>query len=197
VHRFLRRIVILRPSAAAPATRVLARAAAASLIALLAGCSWFGGGDKKQADSGCPTTFIAPDLDALTLMRPGGGTTPADIRFGVKLFAANSTCTNEKVGVRTDTNMSFVVARNDPDLKQGQFTYFVAVADAQQNILAKQDFTLQVEFGPRQNQIRISDEISEHLPVRDPASARNYSIVVGLQLTPEQLELNRKRGQAP
>ena len=63
--------------------------------------------------------------------------------------------------------------------------------------LTKEDFTLQVEFGPRQNQIRISDEISEHLPVRDPASARNYSIVVGLQLTPEQLELNRKRGQAP
>jgi hypothetical protein len=196
VHRFLRRIVILRPSAAAPATRVLARAAAASVIALLAGCSWFGGGDKK-ADSGCPTTFIAPDLDALTLMRPGGGTTPADIRFGVKLFSANSTCTGEKVGIRTDTSMSFVVARNDPDLKQGQFTYFVAVADAQQNVLAKQDFTLQVEFGPRQNQIRISDEISEHLPVRDAASARNYSIVVGLQLTPEQLELNRKRGQTP
>ena len=174
--------------------RAPGRVAAASLCAFLASCSWFGGGDKQSLT--CPTTFIAPDLDSLTLLRPGGGTGPADIRFGVKLFSAKSTCAGEKVGLRTDTDMNFVVARNDPDLKQGQFTYFVAIADGQQNILTKQDFTLQVEFAPRQNQMRISDAISEHLPLRDVAAGKNYSIVVGLQLTPEQLELNRKRGLA-
>jgi hypothetical protein len=195
VYPFLRQIAVLRPPAGPTLMRRFSRVAAASLLALLASCSWFGGGSDTSKIA-CPTTFIAPDLDALTLLRPGGGTGPADIRFGVKLFSANSTCAGEKVGIRTDTKMSFVVARNDPDLKQGQFTYFVAVADAQQNILAKEDFTLQVEFGPRQNQMRISDEITEHLPVRDVAAAKNYSIVVGLQLTPEQLELNRKRGQA-
>jgi hypothetical protein len=169
-----------------------------SLFAFLASCSWvgswFGSSEKKVA---CPDTFIAPNLDSLTLLRPGGGASPQDIRFGVKLFSANSTCTGDKAGVRTDTDLLFVVARNDPDIKQGQFTYFVAVADAQQNILAKQDFTLQVEFAPKQNQMRISEALKENLPVRDPAIARNYAIVVGLQLTPEQLELNRKRGKAP
>jgi hypothetical protein len=174
-------------------TPLLARAAAASLFALLASCSWFGGGDKKVA---CPNTLIAPDLDALTVMRPGGGTSPADIRLGVKLFSAKSSCTGDKSGVATNTDLLFVAARNDPDLKQSQFTYFVAIADAQQNILAKQDFTLQLEFAPKQNQMRISEAIKENLPLRNAAAAQNYTIVVGLQLSPEEVELNRKRNQA-
>lgn len=172
----------------------LARGVAAlSLLALLAGCSWFGGGEERKKLA-CPVTQIAPDLDQLTVLRPGGGTKPEDIRFGVKLVAVNSNCDSEKVGIRTDTRMTFLVARNDPALKESDFTYFVAMADGQHNILAKQEFTLRVEFAPRQNQMRVFDDISEHLPVRDLSTGNNYFIVVGLQLTPEQLELNRKRG---
>jgi hypothetical protein len=176
--------------------RPLARAAAVSLFALLASCSWFGGWFGGEKKAGCPATLIAPDLDALTVLRPGGGTSPADIRFGVKLFSASSSCTGDKAGVATNTDLLFVVARNDPDLKQDQFTYFVAVSDASQNIVAKQEFTLQLEFAPRQNQMRISEAIKENLPLRNPAAAKNYTIVVGLQLTPEQVELNRRRNQA-
>jgi hypothetical protein len=193
VDHLLRRIPVPRHAAGGPLTHLLARAAAAGLFAFLASCSWFGGGDKKAA---CPGTLIAPDLDALTLLRPGGGTSPADIRFGVKLFSASSSCSGDKTGVHTDTDLLFVAARNDPDVKQEQFTYFVAIADAQQNILAKQNFTLQVEFAPKQNQMRISEALKETLPLRNPASAGNYSIIVGLQLTPDQVELNRKRSQA-
>jgi hypothetical protein len=193
VHLFLRRIVIERPSARA-LLRGAACLAGAGLLALLAGCSWFGSSDKDKAS--CPTTYVAPDLDALTLMRPGG-TGVEDIRFGVKVYSATSTCSGDKSGVQAQTDLLFVVARNDPDLKQGQFTYFVAIADGQQNILSKQDFTLQVEFAARQNQVRISEALKETLPLRNPKTGSYYSIIVGLQLTPEQLEFNRKRGQTP
>lgn len=172
--------------------RIVRRVADMSMLVLLAGCSWFGGGETRNKLA-CPATTIVPDLDALTVLRPGGGNTPDDIRFGVKLVAVNSNCEGEKVGIRTDTRMTFMVARNDPDLKQGQFTYFIAVTDGQHNILAKQDFTLRVEFAERQNQMRVFDDISEHLPVRDLSTGNSYVIIVGLQLTPEQLELNRKR----
>jgi hypothetical protein len=176
-----------------PAVMPLARRVAAiGLVALLAGCSLFGGGDKENKLA-CPTTQIAPDLDALTVLRPGG-TGTGDIRFGVKLIKADSDCEADKAGgIRTDTRMSFIIARNDPDLTEGEFTYFVAIADSQRAILAKEDFTLKVQFAPRQNQMRVRDDISEHLPVRKLSSGKNYSIVVGFQLTPEQLELNRKR----
>lgn len=162
------------------------------MLALLAGCSWFGGGETRNKLT-CPATEIAPDLDALTVLRPGGGTSTDDIRFGVKLVAVNSNCESEKVGLRTDTRMTFMVARNDPDLRQGEFTYFVAVADARRNILAKQNFTLRVEFAQHQNEMRVFDDISEHLPVSNLSNGADYAIIVGLQLTPEQLELNRKR----
>ena len=165
----------------------LSRAAALALALGAAGC----GGDSR-GKLACPTPLIAPNLDAAQELRPGGGTGPEDIRFGVRLLSVTSNCDAEKVGLRTDLRLTFVAARNDPTLKQNDFTYFVALADARQSILRKQEFTVHVEFAPRQNQLRIADEIAVGLPLRDLGAGSQYTVIVGLQLTPEQLELNRK-----
>lgn len=166
----------------------LPRALALALALGAAGC----GGDKR-GKLACPTPVIAPNLDMAQEFRPGGGTEPQDIRFGVKLLSVTSNCDSDKAGLRTDMHLTFVAARADPALKQDDFTYFVALADAQQAILRKQEFTIHVEFAPRQNQLRVTDEIAVGLPVRDLGAGSQYAIVVGLQLTPEQVELNRKR----
>ncbi len=163
--------------------------AALALAFGLAGC----GGSESRGKLSCPTAAIAPNLDAAQEFRPGGGTGPEDIRFGVKLLSVNSNCDSQKVGLRVDMRIAFVAARADPTLRERDFIYFVALADSRQTILRKQEFTIHVEFAPRQNQLRATDEIAVGLPVRDLAAGSQYTIIVGLQLTPEQLELNRQR----
>jgi hypothetical protein len=172
--------------------RLLRTAGLSVLLVGAAGCSWFGGGEK-HAKLICPSPYIAPNLDTAAEFRPGGGTSPADIRFGVKLIAVNSNCQNEKVGLRADTTMTFVAARSDPTLTQGDFTYFVAIADAAQNIQAKKEFSLRVEFAPRQNRMQVTDRIAVGLPLRDVSAGGSYAIIVGLQLNQEQLDFNRRR----
>ncbi len=156
-----------------------------------AGCSSAG----KVGKLSCPVVFTAPNLDAYTVFRPGVTTSnnPDDIVFGVKLADVVSNCRTEVGGARVTTRLTFVVARNDADLRQGEFSYFVAVADQKENILAKQTFALRVDFAPRQKQMRVVEEITEHLPLKDVATGGAYAVIVGLQLNQQQLDLNRER----
>jgi hypothetical protein len=185
----------LRRLAYAPVMgRIVAGAALSGLLALLPACS--GGSDSKPTVGklACPVAITAPNLDAYTVFRPGATTAnPEDIVFGIKLVSVRSTCKNETGGLRVITNISFIAVRNDPELRLGDFTYFVAVADARQNVVAKQNFALRVDFAPRQKQMRIGEEITEHLPLTDLSLGGQFAVVVGLQLSQQQLDLNRQR----
>jgi hypothetical protein len=166
----------------------LIRAASIGSLALLAAC---GSRDKEKA-ADCPSALIAPNLDSYTVPRPGA-TNPQDIQFGVKLESANASCHSEKGGVRVDTAISFFVARTDPQFRGADFTYFVAISDRAQNIVAKENFALRVDFAQKQDRIRVTDTITEHLPLKDPANAGSYVVLVGLQLSQQQLDTNRQR----
>jgi hypothetical protein len=167
---------------------------ALAVIPALQGCST--GSGESRGKLSCPATFVAPSLDTYRQFRPSGTTTPEDIQFGVRLASVRSTCHAEDQGIRVDTRVVFQVARNDPDFRQGDFTYFVAVADPTQTILTKRIFALRVDFEPRQNQMRIVDEVTERLPLRDRSAGRSYAIIVGLQLSKQQLDLNRGENPA-
>ncbi len=162
------------------------------LLLALAGCF---GSTESTGKLVCPTPLIAPDLDAAAQLRPGGSG-PDDVRFGVKLVSVNTSCSSEKIGLTADTRISFLAARTDPSVTHGDFAYFIAVADAQRNILNKKEYQMSVEFSPRQGQVRMSDQVAVGLPLRDLSAGGKYLIIVGLQLSQEQLDFNRKQQQA-
>ncbi|HYM03797.1 MAG TPA: hypothetical protein VET85_12680 [Stellaceae bacterium] len=169
-----------------------------STLCLLAvpvsGCSWFGGDSKSSNKLVCPFSFIAPGLESYTQARPGGG--PNDIDFGVRIIDFKTTCAREGRGLVVNATVTFLAGRQGAEFRQGDFTYFIAVADPQQKILAKQTFTLRAEFGPKQSQLRIADDIVEHLPLRDAATGGGYAVIAGMQLSQQQLDAIRAR-QAP
>ncbi len=160
----------------------------------LAAAACSGGGGKPVGKLSCPATFAAPSLDRYTVFRAGGGTTTDDIVFGVKLATVKSSCKGEEGGgMRVTTALTFVIVRNDPELRQSDFAYFVAIADGQQHILAKQNFALRVDFAPRQKQMRVVEEITEHLPVSDVSTGGNYAVIIGLQPSQQQFDVDRQR----
>ena len=171
-HRFLRRAIV-------PAALALG----------LAGCF---SSTESTGKLVCPTPVIAPDLDAAATLRDGGDG-PADIRYGIKFVAVKTNCRTQKIGLTAETRLAFVAARSDQTVSHGEFAYFVAVADAQRNILNKKQYTVSFDFVPRQKQLQISDQVAVSLPLRDLSDGGKYIIIVGLQLSPEQLEFNRKQ----
>jgi hypothetical protein len=78
--------------------------------------------------------------------------------------------------------------------RTADFAYFVAVAKGEQ-ILDKQIYTEHAEFPSNVNRLRLTGEqIDLQLPISATVSGAAYTIFAGFQLTPEELEFNRKRG---
>ena len=77
--------------------------------------------------------------------------------------------------------------------RAAEFDYFVAVADPQRNILAKEVFRVQFKFAPNEQRVGTVEEIEPRIPLKARADGVDYQIIVGFQLTPEEIEWNRTR----
>jgi hypothetical protein len=79
-------------------------------------------------------------------------------------------------------------------VRKGQLTYFVAVIDRQQAILTKRDFVIDLDFPAAQSRLEITEQLEEVIPLPKEASGADYGIVIGFELTPEELQYNREHG---
>jgi hypothetical protein len=156
------------------------------IAAVVAGCS------SDNVSLTCPGAEIAPDLGAIAQFPPGAGRALSDIQLGGKIRAVATACKREDVGIASTLDITFFAARNNSQLRRGVLPYFVALADSTGTILAKQNFTIPVQFTPTQNAVEFHDNITTHLPVRNVATGDSYAIIIGFQLSAEELAFNRE-----
>jgi hypothetical protein len=73
------------------------------------------------------------------------------------------------------------------------FKYWVAVTRRNQVVLAKQEFTVDVRFPRGADTVRKTETVSGIVIPRatETVSGTNFEVIVGLDLTPEQLAFNR------
>ena len=176
--------------------RWFAAALAATVTLGLSACGWLGGDSSKEAKLVCPASFIAPDADKVAVFRPGGKTLN-DVRYGVAITRVQNKCDRAGHGLTVDTKVAFRLVSNDRTLRAGSFQYFVSLVDGYENILTKKTSTIPFEFDARLHDMDKQDELIETLPLRNVGTGGNYAVVVGLQLTPAQLEFNRAAAHGP
>jgi hypothetical protein len=70
-------------------------------------------------------------------------------------------------------------------------TYFVAITDRSQNIVAKQAFTSQFNFSDKAT-AAIDDELVQRIPLAPTAPGSDHTLILGFQLTPEEIDFNAK-----
>lgn len=82
-----------------------------------------------------------------------------------------------------------------PKGENGQkvYSYFVAVARRDLEVIAKEEFPIAVNFNDKKRVIVLDDEIDQILIPRrgEQTSGVNFEIIVGFSLTPEQAIFNR------
>ncbi len=173
-------------SRAVPAVLIVI-AAAASLSAC--------GPDLPQFAPTCPRTAILSDGADLTQFR-AAGTDLTDMVVDGRITGLNGKCSlDDLTHLRTVLNVNLEVTRGPAaQARQQPVTYFVSVSRGD-TILAKQDYRLNVDFPRNSDRLRLTGEqIDLVLPVDDKLTGAAYSVLVGFQLTPEQLAFNRRRG---
>lgn len=162
----------------------------------LGGCSGMGGDNVHKGDLACPKVGIVADANKVTVFRPGAGRATTDVvgRGLVADYAGN--CTYDSTGVTVDVTLALIGERGPAMVgNQLPLTYFVAVSAPDGTLVTKQEFPTTIDFpnnGPRAGS---REDLQPHIPLPEKQDARAYQLLVGFQLTPDQLAYNRRGGK--
>jgi hypothetical protein len=176
---------------------------AASLA--LAGCASlnpFGSSDKEGGTTQlpCPQVGVLGETDHMTLLR-GAGADLTDIVARAEMGKVVSQCTYNTNDSTITVDLAFDgVAELGPAATSRDLTFnaFVAVTRRFETLDKKQIYQIPVSFPAGQRQVRFVKTVDGTvLPYGGTADGRIYQILVGFQLTAEQLEYNRRVSYAP
>jgi hypothetical protein len=180
---------------------VSGRLRAGGSVLLLMGLAGCGGDNAAQtAALKCPHIEIPKELSIYDLTR-NGSTNPRDLIVESKISNYYGGCNYGDKDVTVGVDIEFTSVRGPAAGLQTSVpaNYFVAVTDAQGKVLDKAVFTVNLPvpkegITPRET---TREPLEQVIPLSNLASGSSYKIVVGFQLSPQQLEFNRHRGVLP
>jgi hypothetical protein len=158
----------------------------------LAGCGMFSSEPAAVADQpiGCPRVVVVPQLADVVQYRPGPGRDPTDIAARGHLdFGGGCEYGDDRVTVALDIRLR---AERGPAAvgDSAPFEYFVAVRSPDGVILNKELFPAAVPFGAAAT-AELPDPLEVIIPLTSLASGARHEVLIGFQLTPEQLQATR------
>jgi len=161
---------------------------------LLAGCGLF----DRSVPPPCPRVSILGDAAQMVVFRPGPGRDLTDVEYEGEISNVQPKCEYIKKNTVIDMTVTLeLIATRGPAAatgKPGHLPFFVSVIErGTSRILGKATFDSALEFLPGKRRAGSSEEIAQTIPLGPGKTGVDYEILVGFQLTEEQLQYNRKQ----
>jgi hypothetical protein len=146
----------------------------------------------------CPRAGILPDANVMVLFRDGPGRDLTDVIAQAQIVDVAVACeysaARRPPGVTLDLQVAVAAERGPADrARRATLPYFVAILDGDQNIVAKEYFEARFEFPDNRTRVGRVDEFEPRIPLRSNFDGPSYRVMVGFQLTPDQLAWNRRQ----
>ena len=163
--------------------------AAVGVLLATAGCA---GGDAKNAIP-CPETGLMLDATHLTAFNPPSSTAAANAVVIGRIDNYRGACRMR------DNTLEFVLdieigGRKGPaapkDLERAKFPYFLAILGPDEEVLQRQSFESLIMFS-KDGYGFATEKHNMRLPIEDKKTVRQHKVVIGFELTHEQLAYNR------
>ena len=123
---------------------------------------------------------------------------PSTLLYRVEITGVRGDCDVDKKSLTADVKLDIRFrATRAPSATAAEYSvpYFVAVTEGTERVLAKRQFKIQFAFAPGQSTADFSDSVaSTQVTAKGEKRTYDYQVLVGLQLTKEQLEYNRSQG---
>ena len=161
--------------------------------------------DPTLVDTGpvCPASAVLSDAVVVTKLKPGtppGQPNPANVAFTAEMSQAKLDCdfNREKNTLSVDINFAVKATRgpaaagSDPVLD-----FFVAIVDADNNIISKTVYHGEPELRGRQTNVYTQKVDNFPVPMAMDKRPYDYEILTGFQLTPDELAYNRAPRSLP
>jgi hypothetical protein len=169
-----------------------ARAALAvlALAALAAGCG------SSKPEPACPRGIIPIDASKITRFRDGPGRDLTDVLVtgNIQNILVDE-CKYDKDSVAINNFQLAITADRGPAdrSRAADFEYWVAVVDPERKVLKREAFNVHFDFAELNHVGVVVSDLVLRIPMTDIMKAPGYQIVVGFQLTPQELEWNRSQ----
>ncbi|MBI1243569.1 MAG: hypothetical protein GC202_01060 [Alphaproteobacteria bacterium] len=174
--------------------RLLPALAVAAAIAGLSACS-----SKEPVTAECPRGGIVPDANTLVRFRDGPGRDITDVLLQAQVVDMRITCEyakgrNARPAVTLDLQIAFAAERGPAErTRKASAPYFVAIVDPDHNIVAKETFSADFEWTDNRPRTGRVDQWEPFIPLKNNFDGPSYQILVGFQLSEDQLAWNRKQ----
>jgi hypothetical protein len=139
----------------------------------------------------CPRVGVVDDLNSITQLADGSALSSA------RMASIQSQCAINDTNVIVDMDIMFdgrmgPKGRAKPDDKPSfSYPYFIAITTPQGEITAKEVFTATVVYDAGQDVMEHAEQLRQVIPLTGEYNPRDFEVLVGFQLSPEELAYNR------
>lgn len=158
--------------------------------------------DGLTYDGNCPRVEVVPELRSYSDFADDGSTRPEALVSRAMISNVQTSCSLDKNSVTVDLKTTFSgtlgpqgrgAAADKPFFS---YPFFVAVAAAGGKILTKEIYAASITYPPGRNSHSYNENMRFILPMETRDQGRNQKILLGFQLSPDQLAFNRKQIKA-
>lgn len=153
---------------------------------------------EKLLASPCPPVEIVTDLSSISDFSDPMKMSQKNLISRVDMGSAQSTCQLSSNTATVDLKLSFKgvlgpkAKQKSSDKPFFSYPFFVAVTEPNGRIMAKEIFAASLSFGKDENEHAYYENLRQIIPIKSKKHAYRYKIMIGFQLSPEQLEFNRE-----
>jgi len=172
--------------------------AAIVMTLVVSGCSLF---DPPAPKLDCPQIKIDRDTVQVTKFKPSGhDLTDAIVEAEIIGYTGECSVDPDTNEVDMKLMISFLAKLGpaaapavDGEPRKASFEYFVALPDYYPHPAGKHIFKTEIGFPPNVNQVRFRDaDVNLKMPLSKDMNSGDARVYIGMQLTKEELEFNRK-----
>lgn len=157
-----------------------------------------GGKTEALLASPCPQVELVSDLSSLSDFSNPNKPVEKNLISRVDLKSAQSTCQLASKSVIVDLTLLF----NGTLGKKGRqkasdkpffsYPFFIAVTAPNGKIMAKEIFAASLTYSANENKHTYFEKLRQIIPIKNKAHANRYKVLIGFQVTPDQLAYNRE-----
>ncbi len=156
-----------------------------------------GNSAEKLLQSPCPQVEIVDDLSSISDFINPKKQVKNNLISRVDLKSAESTCKLSSKTAIVDLKLIFnghlgaKGRKKSTDKPFFSYPFFVAVTTPTGKIMAKEIFAASLTYGSKENEHTYFENLRQIIPIKSKNQANNYRVLIGFQVTKDQLAYNR------
>jgi hypothetical protein len=176
------------------------------LLLALTGCDQFRATERERLallGSPCPPAGVLADAVAVNKLRPGAPVTgiqdPSNVIYSAEIARPEMECDFDRRALTLSVDLSFNIRamRGAAEAADPPLEFFVSIIDLDENVLVKNVYRYQPNFGTNRA-IQWKQTIDDLVvPLEMDHRPGDYEIIIGFQLTQDELAYNRLPKTSP